>query len=123
MSDNELTPSEVEADLQASLSRQTLLFEANAAAEDYYPALNPDAEELTYPRSALRGFNRAAFVEGATWAADRIDALEAEVARLRDQQAHAWSEGWMDRARRDKVAGHEPVEAPQRLNPYKGAAK
>lgn len=38
------------------------------AAIDKYPALQPDAEELTYPRSALREFRRAAFVEGAKWA-------------------------------------------------------
>ena len=42
---------------------------ARAEAERQYPALNPDAEELTYPRSALREHRRSAHVAG--WEAAR----------------------------------------------------
>ena len=42
---------------------------ARAEAERRYPALNPDAEELTYPRSALREHKRSAHVAG--WKAAR----------------------------------------------------
>ena len=42
---------------------------ARAEAERQYPALNPDAEELTYPRSALREHKRSAHVAG--WEAAR----------------------------------------------------
>ena len=42
---------------------------ARAEAERRYPALNPDAEELTYPRSALREHKRSAHVAG--WEAAR----------------------------------------------------
>ena len=42
---------------------------ARAEAERQYPALNPDTEELTYPRSALREHKRSAHVEG--WKAAR----------------------------------------------------
>ena len=45
--------------------------EARAEAEQQYPALNPDAEELTYPRAALRQGKRSAFIKGALWAISR----------------------------------------------------
>lgn len=45
--------------------------EARAEAEQQYPALNPDAEELTYPRAALRQGKRSAFIKGALWAMSR----------------------------------------------------
>lgn len=41
-----------------------MMSKAQQAAEDQYPALQPDAEELTYPRSALRDFQRGAFISG-----------------------------------------------------------
>ena len=42
---------------------------ARAEAERQYPALNPDAEKLTYPRSALREHKRSAHIAG--WEAAR----------------------------------------------------
>lgn len=51
-------------------------------AEKRYPALNPDAEELTYPRSVVRGFKRSAFEAGAEWA--RKEAL-TEVLRVAEE--------------------------------------
>lgn len=42
------------------------------AAEERYPALQPDADELTYPRAALREFQRGAFVAGVDYAREQI---------------------------------------------------
>ena len=42
--------------------------EIKAEAVERWPALQPDNEELTYQRSTLRAFCRAAFEQGANWA-------------------------------------------------------
>lgn len=49
-----------------------------ALAEEHAPALNSDDEELTYPRSALRGFKRSSFLAGAAAYAALLDAETTE---------------------------------------------
>ncbi len=59
---------------------------ARAEAERRYPALNPDAEELTYPRSALREHKRSAHVAG--W-----EAARAHLAAQEPGVQHLWRPG------------------------------
>lgn len=47
--------------------------DAGVEAERRYPRLNPDADELTYPRSAIRRMMRDAFEAGAAWASEQAD--------------------------------------------------
>lgn len=58
---------------------------ARAEAERRYPALNPDAEELTYPRSALREHKRSAHVAG--WEAARTHLAAQEPTDAEVQEA------------------------------------
>lgn len=46
---------------------------AEAKAQERYPELNPNDEELMYPRSAIRDMARGGFIEGAIWAANYIE--------------------------------------------------
>lgn len=65
--------------------------DARQEAERRYPALNPDAEDLTYPRSAIRRMTRGAFEAGAVWASEQADRepSDAEVSRAAHAMA-AW---------------------------------
>lgn len=74
--------------------------EARAEAEQQYPALNPDAEELTYPRAALRQGKRSAFIKGALWAisrpappviTDEMVERGAKALWIADQDDDAWA--------------------------------
>ena len=55
---------------------------ARAEAERQYPALNPDAEKLTYPRSALREHKRSAHIAGWEAARTHLAAQEPTDAEL-----------------------------------------
>lgn len=59
------------------------------AAAERWPALHPDDEELTYPRSALRDFCRDAFVEGARFAAAGPASSASAVPDVADQHGDA----------------------------------
>ena len=74
---------------------------ARAEAEWRYPALNPDAEELTYPRSVLREHKRSAHVAGWEAARARLAAQEPTDAEV---LAAAWA---ICRLQDD---GYEPAE-------------
>jgi len=65
-----------------------------AEAERRYPALNPDADELTYPRSALRDFERAAFIEGVGFAREQIAReIEDHADKLPNDYGTHWISG------------------------------
>lgn len=49
---------------------------ARAASEAKYPAMNPDASQVSYPRGVLRGGKRAAFRIGAEWARAHLAAQD-----------------------------------------------
>lgn len=75
----------------------TIEDEARAEAEKRYRALQPDAEELTYPRSALREFKRGAFVQGYLAASRRepsdTDELDRALTLLADVVVRAIPDG------------------------------
>ena len=66
---------------------------ARAEAERQYPALNPDAEELTYPRSALREHKRSAHVAGWEAARAHLAAHEPTDAEVEAAAKVLWDDG------------------------------
>lgn len=84
--------------------------ELEAAAKEKYPAMRPDEEELTYPRSALREFQRAAYIQG------RLDQAEAD-ARIAEGRHDVgwegnpiWTARYPDDGRRIAAAIRKGVE-------------
>lgn len=86
MSDNELTPTEVEADLQANLSRQTLQYRLREA----YASQTKDAAELLFEGATELSVWVQERANLLTLAADRIDALEAQVATHDNYWVKPW---------------------------------